>query len=70
MTSRLMLSPYDEERFHRLQEGGEAFDFTARQYVDKDAFLEKILSVRRIAMQTFTGNPFFLNPLSMDCLRL
>ena len=52
-----------EERFHRLQTGGEAFDFSFGQYVDKDGFLEKISSVRRIAMQTFTGNPFFFQPL-------
>ena len=52
-----------EERFHRLQAGGEAFDFTRRQYVEKEAFLEKITTARRIAMQTFMGNPFFFQPL-------
>lgn len=52
-----------EERFHRLQEGGEAFDFTLSQYVDKQAFLNNLQNVRRVAMQTFTGNPFFFQPL-------
>ncbi len=52
-----------EERFHRLQTGGEAFDFTIKQYTDKQVFLEKLQTVRRVAMQTFTGNPFFFQPL-------
>ncbi len=54
-----------EERFHRLQTGGEAFDFTRNQYVDKDRFVENIQRVRRVAMQTFTGNPFFFQPLKI-----
>ncbi len=54
-----------EERFHRLQAGGEAFSFTKKQYADKETFLEKISTVRRVAMQTFTGNPFFFNPLQI-----
>ncbi len=52
-----------EERFHRLQNGGEAFDFTLGQYVERERILEGIASVRRVAMQTFTGNPFFFQPL-------
>ncbi len=52
-----------EERFHRLQEGGEAFDFSRGQYVDRELFLERLSAVRRVAMQTFTGNPFFFQPL-------
>ncbi len=52
-----------EERFSRLQEGGEAFSFAIKQYVDKQLFLDKIGQVRRIALQTFTGNPFFFQPL-------
>ncbi len=52
-----------EERFHRLQEGGEAFDFTAMQYMPKQSFLDGIEQYRRIALQTFTGNPFFFQPL-------
>ena len=52
-----------EERFHRLFDGGEAFTFTASQYVDKDKFLADIGKTRRIAMQTFMGNPFFFQPL-------
>lgn len=54
-----------EERFHRLQTGGEAFDFTLAQYAEKGSFLEKISGVRRVAMQTFTGNPFFFQPLQI-----
>ncbi|MBO5411573.1 MAG: transcription-repair coupling factor [Clostridia bacterium] len=54
-----------EERFHLLQEGGEAFDFSIRQYTDKERFLENVLRVRRVALQTFTGNPFFFQPLKI-----
>ena len=53
------------ERFHRLETGGEAFDFTLRQYVDKEKFLSDLLNVRRVAVQTFTGNPFFFQPLKI-----
>ena len=52
-----------EERFLRLQEGGEAFPFTKEQYADKDVFLERLQDVPRITLQTFTGNPFFFQPL-------
>ncbi len=54
-----------EERFHRLQAGGEAFDFSYRQYVDKESFLEGLSHVRKVALQTFTGNPFFFQPLKI-----
>ncbi len=54
-----------EERFHRLQEGGEAFDFTLEQYAKKESFLEGLTRVRRVALQTFTGNPFFFQPLKI-----
>ncbi|MBR2623222.1 MAG: transcription-repair coupling factor [Clostridia bacterium] len=54
-----------EVRFHRLQAGGEAFDFTRDQYVDQGRFVENIQRVRRVAMQTFTGNPFFFQPLKI-----
>lgn len=54
-----------EERFHRLQTGGEAFSFTVDQYMKKEVFLEKLSSVRRVALQTFTGNPFFFQPLAI-----
>jgi len=52
-----------EERFYRLKEGGEVFGFSLAQYVKKEFFLEKLQTVRRVAMQTFTGNPFFFQPL-------
>ncbi len=54
-----------EERFHRLQAGGEAFGFSLSQYVSKDAFLDGIQRVRRVALQTFTGNPFFFEPMKI-----
>ncbi|MBQ8685091.1 MAG: transcription-repair coupling factor [Clostridia bacterium] len=54
-----------EERFHRLQTGGEAFDFTARQYMPKQSFLDGVAQSRRLALQTFTGNPFFFQPLKI-----
>lgn len=54
-----------EERYYRLKEGGEAFDFTRNQYVEKQTFLNGLNGVRRIAMQTFTGNPFFFQPLKI-----
>jgi len=52
-----------EERFHRLQTGGEAFDFSFNQYINRELFLGKLGYVRRVVMQTFTGNPFFFQPL-------
>ncbi len=54
-----------EERFYRLQSGGEAFDFTLRQYMEKEVFIEKLSACRRVVMQTFTGNPFFFQPLKI-----
>ena len=54
-----------EERFHRLQAGGEAFAFTRGQYIDKQQFLDGVMNSRRLALQTFTGNPFFFQPLSI-----
>ncbi|HIU59138.1 MAG TPA: transcription-repair coupling factor [Candidatus Scatosoma pullistercoris] len=54
-----------EERFHRLKDGGEAFSFSFGQYTDKEKFLEKISSFRRLALQTFTGRPFFFEPLKI-----
>lgn len=54
-----------EERFHRLQAGGEAFDFTARQYLPKQSFLDGVAHSKRVALQTFKGNPFFFEPLKI-----
>ena len=54
-----------EERFHRLQAGGEAFDFSLAQYIDKEKFLNGVQSVRRVVVQTFTGNPFLFQPLQI-----
>lgn len=54
-----------EERFRRLQEGGEAFGFTKNQYTDRESFLQNIANVRRVVLQTFTGNPFFFQPLKI-----
>ena len=54
-----------EERFHRLQEGGEAFDFSLYQIQEKEKFLSGLENFRRVALQTFTGNPFFFQPLQI-----
>ena len=54
-----------EERFHRLQTGGEAFSFTLAQYIPRQRFLDGVMQVRRLALQTFTGNPFFFEPLKI-----
>ncbi len=54
-----------DERVRRLKDGGEAFEFSRGQYVDRETFLAKIADTRRIAMQTFTGNPFFFQPLKI-----
>ncbi len=54
-----------EERFYRLQEGGEAFAFTKKQYMEKESFLDGLLNIRRVVLQTFTGNPFFFEPLKI-----
>ncbi len=54
-----------EERFHRLQTGGEAFDFTRLQYVEKQTFLDGIARFPRLALQTFTGNPYMFQPLKI-----
>lgn len=48
-----------EERFHRLNAGGEAFPFSVKQYADKEKFLASVSRFRRAALQTFTGKPFF-----------
>lgn len=54
-----------DERFYRLQLGGEAFDFTLSQYIGKQAFLDGVQGVKRLALQTFTGNPFFFEPMKI-----
>ena len=58
-----------EERFQRLQAGGEAFDFCRGQYIEKDLFLNRIQDRRRVALQLFTGNPFFFQPLKIYNLK-
>ncbi|MBE7068188.1 MAG: hypothetical protein E7381_02685, partial [Clostridiales bacterium] len=54
-----------DERFTRLQSGGEAFTFSLSQYIGRQSFLDGVQRVRRIALQTFTGNPFFFEPLKI-----
>lgn len=54
-----------EERFHRLEAGGEAFGFTLFQYAEKDSFLSSLSRFRRLALQTFTGKSFFFEPLKI-----
>ena len=52
-----------DERFYRLKDGGEVFDFSYAQYTDKEVFLNGIENWTRLALQTFIGNPFFFQPL-------
>jgi len=54
-----------DERFARLHEGGEAFEFCKKQYLDQSFFLQKLHERRVLALQTFTGNPFFFQPLKI-----
>ncbi len=54
-----------EERYRRLAAGGEAFSFSLSQYVSYDRFIDGVQNVRRVALQTFTGNPFFFQPLKI-----
>ncbi len=54
-----------DERFARLKEGGEAFEFCKRQYVEKDELLAGLQKFRCVALQTFTGNPFLISPLKI-----
>ena len=54
-----------EERFHRLQIGGEVFDFSFYQLQEKEKFLAGLQNFRCVALQTFTGNPFFFQPLQI-----
>ncbi len=57
-----------EERFARLLDGGEVFPFSARQYIPKQSFLDGVAHCSRLALQTFTGNPFFFQPLKIHNL--
>ena len=54
-----------DSRFERLIEGGEVFPFSRGQYIEKERFLEGIKKFRTLALQTFTGNPFFFEPLKI-----
>ncbi|MBQ5926459.1 MAG: transcription-repair coupling factor, partial [Clostridia bacterium] len=54
-----------DSRFERLFAGGEVFAFSKGQYIEREVFLEKIQNFRRLALQTFTGNPFFFEPLKI-----
>ena len=58
-----------EERFSRLFDGGEAFAFTRNQLVEKERILGGFSAYRQVALQTFTGNPFFFAPLKIFNLR-
>ena len=54
-----------EERYNRLLEGGEVFPFSRGQYVDKEYFYNSLKKFRLLALQTFTGSPFFFQPLQV-----
>lgn len=51
-----------EERFRRLQSGGEAFPFSFGQYMERESFLSSLSAFRRAALQTFTASPFSSSP--------
>lgn len=54
-----------EERFARLYEGGEVMRFSKNQYVGQADFLSNVTSYRNLALQTFTGQTFFFEPLKI-----
>ncbi len=54
-----------EERYHRLFAGGEAFPFSIDQLIPAESFTAGLSRFRTLALQTFTGNPFFFQPLKI-----
>ena len=50
-----------EERFHRLEAGGEAFGFTLFQYAEKDSFLPPFPVSAVSRCRPLRENPSFLN---------
>ena len=54
-----------EERFARLYEGGEVMRFSRNQYVAQEDFLSNVGNYRDLALQTFTGQTFFFEPLKI-----
>ncbi|MDE6273531.1 MAG: hypothetical protein K2L87_00595, partial [Clostridiales bacterium] len=53
------------ERYVALREGGEAMSFSLEQYVPEEDFLRSLGAFRSLALQTFTGNTYFFNPLKI-----
>lgn len=51
-------------RLGTLSEGGEAMRFSAGQYVSQEIFSE-LSAFRSLALQTFSGNTYFFNPLKI-----
>lgn len=54
-----------DERHKRLLAGGEVFPFSHGQYIPKQQFLDGLATRKIMALQTFTGNPFFFTPLKI-----
>ncbi len=52
-----------EERFNRLMKGGEVFPFSKGQYLAKETLLQGLKKFRSLALQTFTGSPYFFEPM-------
>ena len=59
-----------EERFSRLKQGGEVLPFSREQLIERQAFYDGLSRFRLVALQTFTGNPFFFTPLKIFNFRV
>lgn len=53
------------ERYSELLAGGEVMQFSKLQFANHEDFLSNINSFRNTALQTFTGETFFFNPLKI-----
>lgn len=52
-----------KNRFSELKAGGEVFDFSFDQLIDRQTFCERIKSFRGLSLQAFFGSTFFFSPL-------
>ncbi len=57
------VSKEHEERFSSLFKGGECFDFSQKQQLSYNGFIEKIAPFRAMALQTFLTDTKFFHPL-------
>lgn len=53
------------ERYFTLRDGGETMSFSLDQYVPEEDFFRSVKKFRALALQTFTGNAYFFDPLKM-----